>query len=177
MATKGSRKAAASSHALNVGAHTPMSGENASPTPPAVPSSPLSSAYVRTALMNDSPTSGPISNRRIQNAREASSSRHSFASIHRKAPLRERKEHLFERSRAGGGTARDGSRRQLVERAFAPNAPAAQEHESVAHARRVAHLVDREEQRAPCRGMRAESRRDLADLTQIEPVEIGRAHV
>ena len=33
MATNGNRNAAASSHALKVGAHTPTSGENASPTP------------------------------------------------------------------------------------------------------------------------------------------------
>ncbi len=44
MPTNGSRKAAASSHALKVGAHMPMNGENASPTPAAVPFRPLASA-------------------------------------------------------------------------------------------------------------------------------------
>ena len=58
MPTNGSKKAAASSHALNVGAQIPTSGENASPTPAAVPLSPLASAYVRTALMNANPISG-----------------------------------------------------------------------------------------------------------------------
>jgi hypothetical protein len=38
MATNGRRKAAASSHALKVGAQTPTSGEKASPTPAAAPS-------------------------------------------------------------------------------------------------------------------------------------------
>ena len=46
MPTKGSRNAAASSQALKVGAQTPTSGENASPTPcpTAVPFNPLASA-------------------------------------------------------------------------------------------------------------------------------------
>jgi len=43
-AAAGSRKTAASSQALKVGAHTPISGENASPTPAAVPLRPLASA-------------------------------------------------------------------------------------------------------------------------------------
>src|SRR5439155_825571 len=80
MATNGSRNAAATSQALNVGAQTPTSGENASPTPPAVPFKPLSSAYVRTALMNATPTSGPIVSSRIHHDRDATSSRHSFSS-------------------------------------------------------------------------------------------------
>jgi hypothetical protein len=33
--------------------------------------------------MNDTPTSGPISSRKIHQARDAMSSRHSFASSHR----------------------------------------------------------------------------------------------
>ena len=44
MPTNGSRNAAASSHALNVGAQMPISGENASPTPAVVPFKPLASA-------------------------------------------------------------------------------------------------------------------------------------
>src|SRR5438270_6961813 len=96
MPTNGSRNAAASSHAENVGAHTPTSGENASPTPAAVPFSPLASAYVRTALMNETPTSGPIASSMIHHAREAMSSRHSLRRSHTKAELRERKKYLFE---------------------------------------------------------------------------------
>src|SRR6185295_7120217 len=76
----------ASSHALKVGAHTPMSGENASPTPAAVPFRPLSSAYVCTALMNETPTSGPIRTSITHQARDANSSRHSLRSSHMKAP-------------------------------------------------------------------------------------------
>ena len=44
MPTNGSRNTAATSQALNVGAQTPMSGENASPTPVLVPLRPLASA-------------------------------------------------------------------------------------------------------------------------------------
>ena len=43
MATKGSRNTAATSQALKVGAQIPTSGENASPTPIAVPPRPLAS--------------------------------------------------------------------------------------------------------------------------------------
>src|SRR5215510_6200371 len=87
MPTNGSRNAAASSHALNVGAQTPMSGENASPTPcpTAVPFKPLASAYVRTALMNVTPTSGPIATSSTHHDREAISSRTSLRSSHEKA--------------------------------------------------------------------------------------------
>ena len=44
MPTNGSKNTAATSQALNVGAQTPMSGENASPTPAVVPLRPLASA-------------------------------------------------------------------------------------------------------------------------------------
>src|SRR2546423_1814273 len=100
MPTNGSRNAAASSHALKVGAHTPISGENASPTPADVPFRPLASAYVRTELMNEKPTSGPITRSSTQYARDAISSRHSLSSSHTNADLRKGKEHLFEIRRA-----------------------------------------------------------------------------
>src|SRR5262245_8323964 len=96
MATNGSRNAAASSHALNVGAQIPTSGENASPTPAVVPFSPLASAYVLTALMNATPTSGPIVSNNTHQARDASSSRHSLATRIQKTDLREGKKDLFE---------------------------------------------------------------------------------
>src|SRR5215475_13993113 len=96
MATNGSRKAAASSHALKVGAQMPISGENASPTPADVPFRPLASPYVRTALMNDTPTSGPMSTRNNHHARDEMSSRHSLSSSHQDADLREGKKDLFE---------------------------------------------------------------------------------
>src|SRR5579859_1735267 len=112
IATNGRRNAAASSHALNVGDQTPTRGENASPTPSAVPFSPLRSAYVRTALMNETPTSGPIATSRTHHDFDATSSRHSFAASARHAPLGERKEDLLEiaRRRQAG---------ELVERPFA----------------------------------------------------------
>ena len=78
MATNGRRNAAASSEALKVGAQIPTSGENASPTPAAVPFKPLASAYVHTALMNEKPTSGPMRTSITHQARDAISSRHSF---------------------------------------------------------------------------------------------------
>src|SRR6476661_4750020 len=112
IATNGSRKTAATSNALNVGAQMPTSGENASPTPADVPLNPLASAYVRTALMNVTPTSGPIASSSTHHAHDAISSRYSLRSNHRKAaavalaPSGERKEHLFEivaGCRAAGG--------------------------------------------------------------------------
>src|SRR4051812_26372341 len=163
MATNGSRKTAATSHALKVGAQMPTSGENASPTPSAVPFNPLASAYVRTALMNVTPTSGPIARSSTHNARDATSSRYSFLSNHtygRPAPpadarLGERKEHLFEvvvLNRRSGACR--GEPRQFRERAFAARAPAAEQHEAVADARGVTNLVDRQEQRATGRRVR-----------------------
>jgi hypothetical protein len=41
---------------------------------------PLASAYVRAALMNATPVSGPIASSKNHQAREAQSSRHSFLS-------------------------------------------------------------------------------------------------
>src|SRR5439155_10455302 len=82
IATNGRRNTAATSHALNVGAQMPTSGENASPTPIAVPFKPLASAYVRTALMNVTPTSGPIATRSTHHDRDARSSRVSLRSNH-----------------------------------------------------------------------------------------------
>src|SRR5438045_7642556 len=96
MATNGSRNAAAISHALNVGAQIPTSGENASPTPAAPPPRPLASAYVRTALMNDTPTSGPIRMRKTHHERELISSRASLRTSQSQARSGERKEDLLE---------------------------------------------------------------------------------
>src|SRR5215217_5975007 len=105
MATKGSRNTAASSQALNVGPQIPTRGENASPTPAADPLNPLASAYVRTALMNANPTSGPMTSNSTHQAREALSSRASLRSSHHQLPLSERKKHLFERPTRAGARA------------------------------------------------------------------------
>src|SRR5439155_15809492 len=163
IATNGRRNTAATSHALNVGAQMPTSGENASPTPIAVPFKPLASAYVRTALMNVTPTSGPIATRSTHHDRDAISSRISFRSNQRKAFLafsavkraRERKEDLFEIA-VGRGAARGRERRQLVRRALAARSSAAQQHESIADARGVADLMNRQEHRASGRRVRAQ---------------------
>src|SRR5262245_17153442 len=93
--TNGSRKTATISYALNVGAQTPTNGENASPTPIDVPPSPLASAYVRTALMNDTPTSGPLRRSMIHQDFETASSRHSLRSSHCHGRSSERKEHVL----------------------------------------------------------------------------------
>src|SRR5439155_10249944 len=193
IATNGRRKTAATSHALNVGAQIPMRGENASPTPTAVPFSPLASAYVRTALMNVTPTSGPIATSSTHHDRDARSSRVSLRSNQRKATAedaeigekkvfsafsafsavkrsRERKEHLFEVA-ARRGAARGGERRQFRQRPLAASASAAQQHEAIADARGVADLVNRQEHRAPGRRVRAQRLRDLAALPQVEAVE------
>ena len=61
--------------------------------------------------------------------------------------------------------------RQLVERAFAAHASAAQQDEPIADARGVADLVDREEERPPGGGVRAQRGADLARLPQVEPIE------
>src|SRR3954468_7961984 len=96
MATNGSRNTAASSHALNVGPHTPISGDSASPTPAAVPLSPLTSAYVRTDAMKDIPVSGPIASISTHHDLDPASCRHSFFKSQPNADLREGKKHLFE---------------------------------------------------------------------------------
>src|SRR4051812_3175376 len=150
IATNGNRNAAASSHALNVGAQIPISGENASPTPTDVPFNPLASAYVWTALMNETPVSGPMRINITHHAREATSSRHSLATSTTKM-LRERKEDLFEIVRRGRAAAA-GDRGELGERAFAADAAVAEQHEPIAHARGVVDLVNRQEQRAAGRG-------------------------
>src|SRR5690349_722728 len=143
--TNGNRNTAASSHALNVGAQTPMRGANASPTPTEVPFRPLASAYVRTELMKANPTRGPIIQSSTHHAREARSSRHSFSSSQRQRESGKRKENLFEGRR--GGPSRASDRGQLGERPFAADSPAAQKNEPIADPRGVSDLMDREKQR------------------------------
>src|SRR5438445_7643160 len=106
IATNGSRNAAASSQALKVGAQMPTSGENASPTPAAVPPRPLASPYVRTAWMNEKPTSGPMSARKIHHDFDAISSRHSLSRSQTNTNLREGKEDFLEIRRSAGAAAR-----------------------------------------------------------------------
>src|SRR3954468_102264 len=99
--------------------------------------------------MKDTPTSGPISTSITHQVRDESSSRHSFSISQANGDLRERKEDLFKRRRTRRiRGARRRMLRELVDGALAADAPAAQEHEAVAHARGVGNLVDREEQRA-----------------------------
>src|SRR6185295_8467989 len=98
--------------------------------------------------MNVTPTSGPIASSRTHHERDTTSSRHSFRNSHAKADLGEGKKDLFE---IVAGRWRSGPRRcqrgQLLARALSARAPAAQQHEAIADARRVRDLVDRQEHR------------------------------
>src|SRR5262245_55558386 len=141
--------------------------------------------------MNVTPTSGPIANSSTHHARDDTSSRYSLSSRCAKGAKEakdaktelflvllaisallascERKEHLFQ---IGGRNAvRRRHRGQLVERPFAADPPAAQEHEAIADARRVGDLVDRQHERAARRRVRAQNARHVAALTQVQAVE------
>src|SRR4051812_45829581 len=110
--------------------------------------------------MKVTPTSGPIATSNTHHARDATSSRYSFATSHDKEETAEhaetaetnvfsaifalspvfsgsgeRKEHLFQILRRAAACG--GERSELVERAFAADAAAAQQHEAIAHPRRV----------------------------------------
>src|ERR1700693_5495871 len=135
IATKGSRKTAAISAALNAGAHTPISGDSASPTPAEVPFNPLTSEYVRTALMKDTPTSGPMPMSSTHHARDTRSSRHSLSSRQRNADLGERKHHFLQIPIWPGCIVSFGQSGKLADRAFSAAPPAAEQHEAVAEAR------------------------------------------
>src|SRR5207247_793410 len=103
----------------------------ASPTPADVPFSPLTSPYVRTALMKDIPTSGPMPTSSTHQARDTISSRHSLFTSHRNAGLGERKKHLFQVAVFSGPIVRRRQRGQFPHRALAAHAPAAQQDEPV----------------------------------------------
>src|SRR5436190_22189902 len=109
--------------------------------------------------MNETPTSGPISASITHHAREVSRSRHSFSSSQRKAVLCKGKEHFLEVRLAAPGELLDGP--------FAADAAAAEEHEAIADPRRVADLMNGEEERAAGRRVGAERGADVARLAQI----------
>src|SRR5262245_56485774 len=113
------------------------------------------------------PTSAPVTMRRSQNARDAASSRNSFARSQRHS-LREGKEHLLDPRALRRRKTR--ARAQLVEGPFSGYAPRAQQHETVADALGVAELMDREEERAVLCVL-AQHRHDVARLSEIETVE------
>src|SRR5262245_4264013 len=141
--------------------------------------------------MNVTPTSGPIAKSRTHHAREDASSRDSLSRRNAKAAkgakaekgevffagsailavfaLRERKKNLFEIRRRYA--VRRRHRGQFVERPFAPYAPAAQQHEAIAHARGVRDLMNRQHQRAPRRRVRPQRPRHVAALAEIEAIE------
>src|SRR5579883_1081804 len=186
IATNGSRNTAASSQALNVGAQTPMSGESASPTPAAAPFRPLTSAYVRMALRNERPTTGPMARSSTHQPRETSRSRHSFSSSQRKGVFRagasgegalcesalcEGKKHLFQAVERAGRAARGGLGREFRHGAFAAHLAAAEQHEAIADAARVGDLVDGKKERPAAGGMDPQGGGDLARLPQVEAFE------
>src|SRR5690348_16428575 len=97
--------------------------------------------------MNETPVSGPMPNSNTHHAFDTTSSRHSLSTSHRNADLGECKEHLFEVLVLSRGIARRRQRRQFLDRAFAAHTAAAQQHEPVTEARRIADLMYREEKR------------------------------
>src|SRR3954466_12137489 len=138
--------------------------------------------------MKVTPTSGPMASSNTHQAREATSSRYSFFSSQRNEwnakpakraernvssaglatfafPSGKRKKHLFEVGRRRR-SARRGERHELIERAFAAHRSAAQQHESIAHARRVRQLMNRQEHRPAGGGVRTEGLRHVAALPE-----------
>ena len=173
MATNGSRNAAASSQALKVGAQMPierrerLADAGGGAVQPAQLGVGPHGADERDADERpDQRAAAPTT------AREASSSRHSFSSSQQPKAAYVSARNTSSRSRAAAGAARCRERRELVERAFAADAAAAQQHEAIADARGVGDLVDREEQRAAAARRSARSvARDVARLPQVEAVE------
>src|SRR5438132_12839813 len=117
-------------------------------------------------MMNDTPTSEPISRSNTHQARDAISSRHSLPSrtkngfnteraqraeqslvsacsaVSAFAVLRERKEDLFQIVCGARCAASRREARELRQCALAADAAAAQQHESIADASRVANLMN-----------------------------------
>src|ERR1700761_6615954 len=100
--------------------------------------------------MNEMPTSGPIASSKAHQARDTTSSRHSFSSSQRNGRLCECKEHLFEVT-AWEWPATLRQPGQFRHRAFAAHAAAAQEDEAIAETRCVRDLMNGEKQRTPAR--------------------------
>src|ERR1700719_883988 len=168
MATNGRRNDAAISYALKVGATTPSSGNSASARPAAVPPFPLASAYERTALTKDTPTSGPIIASMTHHDRELISSRHSFFRSHFHALLREGKEDLLEIRWQAVARTLASKRDKRVKGAFSHDTATAQEHEAVADLRHIGDLVDGQEERAIRGKMLSERGSRFAALAQVE---------
>src|SRR5271157_1137559 len=121
--------------------------------------------------MKDIPTSGPMPRSNTHHALDTTSSRHSFSTSHRNGDLGERKEYLFKVLGWPRRVLRCRQRRQFGDRAFAAHPPAAEQHEPVAEARGIADLMNREEERPPAGRVRAQSRRQVARLAQVEAIE------
>src|SRR4051794_8604033 len=129
--------------------------------------------------MNDAPTKGPMPSSNTHHALDTSRSRHSLFTSHQNPGLGERKEHLFQ---AGGGYRR-GNRpwprlvacrrefREFLNRAFAADAPPAEQHEPVAEARGLADLMNREKERSAACRVCAQRRPNVARLAQVEAIE------
>src|SRR5262249_41882989 len=147
----------------------PTRGENASPTPMDVPPKPLASPYVRTALMNETPTSGPVRISMIHQDLDDMSSRHSFARSHSHGGLREGKKHLFEIRRIDD-SASGSEFCQLRARSFGADTPPAQQDEAIANFRGLGDLVDREKKCPASGDAPSERLRNLAALAQIEAI-------
>src|SRR4051812_29619657 len=124
--------------------------------------------------MNAWPTSAPVTSSRSHHEVDESSSRNSLRSTayHSAGADRdsgERKEHLLERRVPV--LAEPGVDTQFVQRALTDGTAAAQQHEAIAHAHRIAKLVDRQEECASRARFGAQHGHRLARLPQVEPVE------
>src|SRR5258705_304161 len=120
--------------------------------------------------MNANPISGPMTTSMTHHARDATSSRHSLHSNHRKAALCKRKKHLFQIPPRWPGPARARERGQILHGALAANPPSTEEHETVADTGRVGDLMDRQEQGSPPRRVGAKRCGNLAALSKIQSI-------
>src|SRR5258708_27106487 len=148
----------------------PYSGKGAWASPAAALPCPLASAYERTALMKDTPTSGPTSASITHHERELINSRHSFLRSHLQA-LGEGKEDLLEIRRQVMAGALTRNPRERVKGAFGDNTAAAQQHEAITNLRGIGDLVNRQEERAVWRKVLAQCGSRLAALTKVKALE------
>src|SRR4051812_10775312 len=157
MTTNGRSSVIARSYAPSAGVRMPSSGDNPCASAAGPPPIPLASAYAFIAVMKLCPVSNPTISSNNQNARLAASS-----AISLRTRSRKRKEGLLEPAHSRG---------QLIERSLGHGAAVIEEEKSVAHARRVAELMNGKDERSPARGVAAQHVHHLTRLAEIESIE------
>src|SRR5579871_1279135 len=105
--------------------------------------------------MKERPTRGPIHTSRTHHERDTARSRNSFSTSQRNGGLREGKEDLLQAHWRTGGRLRFGLGCQFADRPFSSNATVAQQYKTVAKARGVGNLVNRQEQSSALGGIGA----------------------